>query len=528
MVGEAFLAGIATNFASDVLAAAYRGAQVRVKGPAEKRALERAFARALEGLAAEMTARQFPGQVPSRGEQQLLEEQLERFVRDPHIARLLVAVALEGKELPIGVLRQRLFDLGIDESTMLADFEATMIRFQLVLGAQLRESAGTAASPLFNMYVIGKLAALVERLGRLEQVLGDPGAAEQPPFGVPQLGSHFVGRDDEVRQLRDRLTGPRAQGDAERTFQVLTAMHGWPGVGKTTLAIRMAGDQLLREHFPDGVLWASLGGGGRTSIELASWVRQLRLPLDVLQAPRADMSRELTRALRDRRALLVIDDVWDPADARWFMVGGPGCATLVTTRLPEVAGSLARAASEVFPVSVLNATAALDLLGLLAPEVVARHQAASAELLRALEYLPLAIQVAGRLLQEESGAGWGVDDLLTELRAGARLLSASAPADTAVAGGPVPTVSALLRRSTDQLSDEDRLRFAYLGAFKSRPATFDLEDIAYAWDSPRPRDAQETTLRLVRLGLLEPIGPGRYQMHSLLAVHACVLLEEAG
>jgi hypothetical protein len=411
---------------------------------------------------------------------------------------------------------------------MLADFEAAMIRFQLALGERLRESAGTAGSALFNMYATGKLTALVERLGRLEQVLGDPTAAESPPFGVPQLGSHFVGRDNEVMQLRDRLTQPCAATDAERTFQVLTAMHGWPGVGKTTLAIRMAGDPLLRERFPDGVLWASLGGGGRASIELESWARQLRLPAEVLQAPREDMRRELTRALRDRSTLLVIDDVWDVADARWFLVGGPRCATLVTTRLPEVAGSLARAASEVFPVSVLSEAAALELLRLLAPEVVDQHPVASAELLRAVEYLPLAIQVAGRLLQEESGAGWGVDDLLTELRAGARLLSASAPADTAMSGGPVPTVSALLRRSTDRLTDEDRLRFAYLGAFKARPATFDLEDIAYAWDSPRPRDAQETTLRLVRLGLLEPIGPGRYQMHSLLAVHACVLLEEAG
>ena len=152
------------------------------------------------------------------------------------------------------------------------------------------------------------------------------------------------------------------------------------------------------------------------------------------------------------------------------------------------------------------------------------HPAASNGLLLELEYLPLAIQVAGRLLHEEAGEDWGVEELLAELRAGARLLSANAPADTALAGGTIPTVSALLRRSTDRLSDEDRLRFAYLGAFAPRPATFDLENIAAQWDSPRPRDGIR---RLVRLGLLEPIGRGRFQMHSLLVMHAEALLEEA-
>lgn len=242
MVADAFLAGIATNLASDVLEAAYRRARVRAKGDAEKAALERAFVRALEGLAGEMATHRFPGPVLSRDEQQLLEEQLERFVGDRQVAELLVAVVLQGKELPIGVLRQRLYDLGLDESTMLADFEVTMIRFQLALGAQLQESAGTAGSLLFNLYVVGKLAALVERLGRLERVLGDPAAAEVPPFGVPQPGSHFVGRAGEIRQLRERFTERGAHGDTGRMLQILTAMHGWPGVGKTTSLARSNGD----------------------------------------------------------------------------------------------------------------------------------------------------------------------------------------------------------------------------------------------------------------------------------------------
>jgi hypothetical protein len=38
-----------------------------------------------------------------------------------------------------------------------------------------------------------------------------------------------------------------------------------------------------------------------------------------------------------KRMLLVVDDAWDVRAALSFKVGGPNCAHLVTTRIPEVA-----------------------------------------------------------------------------------------------------------------------------------------------------------------------------------------------
>lgn len=212
--------------------------------------------------------------------------------------------------------------------------------------------------------------------------------------------------------------------------------------------------------------------------------------------------------------------------ARPFRVGGEGSALVMTSRLNDVAVALAPTAADLYRLPVLSEEAGLEMLGKLAPEALAEEPEAARELVRDLEGLPLAIHVAGRLLHSEAHLGWGLRDLLEELRRGAALLEAPAPSDMRGAGlqGP-PTVAALLQRSTDSLDEEMRGRFAYLGLFVPKPATFDLEAMAVAWgiDDPRP-----TARQLVNRGLLEPVSGGRFQMHALLVLHARSLMETNG
>jgi hypothetical protein len=153
----------------------------------------------------------------------------------------------------------------------------------------------------------------------------------------------------------------------------------------------------------------------------------------------------------------------------------------------------------------------------LAPNVVLQHPDASRELVRELEGLPLAIQVAGHLLNVEASYGFDVSQLLVELRDGAKVIEAKAPADRSdLANETTPTVAALLQKSTERLDPLTRDCFAYLGAFAPKPATFDLEAMKDVWeiDDPKPIARQ-----LVDRGLLEPVG-GRFQMHALLVSHA--------
>src|SRR5579872_4366462 len=73
-----------------------------------------------------------------------------------------------------------------------------------------------------------------------------------PTLPSPLAGfDRLIGRDDILLQVRERLLAGRGVA--------LTAVHGLPGVGKTTLAVELAHDEAIRAHFQEGVLWAGLG-----------------------------------------------------------------------------------------------------------------------------------------------------------------------------------------------------------------------------------------------------------------------------
>jgi hypothetical protein len=223
--------------------------------------------------------------------------------------------------------------------------------------------------------------------------------------------------------------------------------------------------------------------------------------------------------------LLVIDDVWKAEDAVPFQVGGPHCATLITTRLNTVANSLAPVADNIYHLKVLKDEDALELLRQLAPVVVKQHSAECLILVQELEGLPLALQVAGRLLNTEASYGFDVTQLIDELREGAKLLDGTAPADrTDLVTETTPTIAALLQQSLDRLDENTKECYAYLGAFAPKPATFDMDAMKFVWQVEDPKPVIKT---LVGRGLLE-FAPelSRYQMHALLVMLAKSLLTD--
>jgi hypothetical protein len=278
------------------------------------------------------------------------------------------------------------------------------------------------------------------------------------------------------------------------------------------------------QQFPDGILWTSLGENPGLIAEISLWAEAFR----IIEPGRArkieETSAQLRAVLRERRMLLIIDDVWQTEHALPFHVAGQMSALIITSRLNDVASALAPTAADLYRLPVLTDSAGLELLRNLSPVTVVENPHEARELVRDLEGLPLAIQVAGRLLHIEGRLGWGVKELLAEMHTGAALLIAQAPRD--MLGGErmtSPTVVALLKRSTDLLDAETQRRFAYLGLFAPKPATFDLEAMGVAWDLPDPKPVARL---LVNRGLLEPISGGRFQMHALLVWHARALLEE--
>uniref|UniRef100_UPI004055D539 NB-ARC domain-containing protein n=1 Tax=Candidatus Electronema sp. TaxID=2698783 RepID=UPI004055D539 len=335
---------------------------------------------------------------------------------------------------------------------------------------------------------------------------------------LPVPPNLFIGRDNDMAALRQRLFG-------EPSTTLITSVRGWPGIGKTTLAAAMAHDAAVKKAFPDGVLWTALGMSPNPLAGLGQWL--LAFGDDPQRYQRIEeRQNRLAGLLRDRRMLLIIDDVWQAADAQPFLVGGQLCRTLLTTREPDVARKLGLPDKAVYRLLVLSEEDSIELIRQLSPESVAQDQQGVRRLVQELEGLPLALQIAGRLLAAEAALGWGVSDLLDELAEGTRLLQEAAPADrTDLSSQTTPTVAVLLRKSTDRLDALTQKQFAFLGVFAPKPATFDRAAIAAAWGVD---DLRPAIRELEKRGLLEPYqedGEVRFQMHALLTVHAKTMWE---
>jgi hypothetical protein len=230
-------------------------------------------------------------------------------------------------------------------------------------------------------------------------------------------------------------------------------------------------------------------------------------------------SARIAAVLREKRLLLLVDDVWQTEHFNAFRIGGNSCGMVATTRATSVANAISAMPSSVYRLDVLAFEVGMDLLKRIVPEALDAWPQETADLVRALEGLPLAIRVAGHLLKAEMSYGLDIHDLVSEIKETSKILESTAPADRLdPQSGTIPSVATLLEKSTARLDEAARRCFSLLGALTSEPAQFDLGVLGALWETDDPRP---TVKRLVDLGLLEPIQrTGRYQMHSLLMQHA--------
>lgn len=365
-------------------------------------------------------------------------------------------------------------------------------------------------------------ARLVEALAGWRGASGappEPAPAAAPAVHLaPPAPPLLIGREADQQRLLARL------GVASGGARAVTVVRGWPGVGKTTMVTALAHDPRVSARF-EGVLWASLGEAGSPLSELGGWLRELG---DGLGPPPDSIETAVARVrarLAGRRYLLIVDDVWEAEAAAPFKAAAAGSPLLFTTRFPAVARELAPVPEDEYRLEQLDDERGFELFSQLAPTVSRQHPADSRLLITALEGLPLALRVAGRLLEAEVRLGWGVADLFAEVTSGTALLGEKAPDDRwDPATGVIPTVGLLLRKSSDRLDPDTRERFALLGAFAPKPATFDLPAMAFVWEVA---DARPTARMLADRGLLEPIlGSDRFQMHAVLVMHARSLLTD--
>ncbi|MGI5402568.1 tetratricopeptide repeat protein [Streptomyces sp. CA-135486] len=331
-------------------------------------------------------------------------------------------------------------------------------------------------------------SAAARRRSLLEQSFGH----------LPDPEGPFAGRRDEMTQIAQWVHAARASTETKPTIVVL---HGEPGAGRTTLAVRAS--HHLKDQFR-GACIVDLRGDGDQPLSTRDALLHL---LNRLGAPREQLLfRERSSPEQQVRRLselyhqhltglpvtVVLDDASDPAQVRTLVPERSDSLVLVTARGPLDLPDDIPAWVHQLPVDALDPAGAEELLRASAEEPSSGpYDAQSADAVRELcGGLPLALRIAGSSLGSRTAHQLAAD------------LAAYGPVD--------PVERALWLRYTDQPEQARRLlrRLALAGRASLGAAA------AAALLATDEQESERLLTALADTGLIDHVRASRYRLHD--------------
>lgn len=340
------------------------------------------------------------------------------------------------------------------------------------------------------------LAVWQQRLADADATGPSRAAHATRPAELPAVGAGFAGRAEDLAVVG------RILGSGSR----LLVLVGPPGVGKSSLALRIAHERAAR--FPDGQLFAVLRGAhadpAPPETVLQRFLGALGVPDDERRGSVDDLAARFRTAVAHRKLLILLDDARDAAQVRPLLPGGAGCLVLVTSRrlVTELPGAA---------VHTLGGLDEAEGVALLAAAVGAQRvdadPEAAARIVRLCGGLPLAVRIAGSRLRARPA--WTVADLAARLDDERRRLDELRMGDAAV--------RSTFATSYRELSTVDQLVFRRVGSHPGRVFTAGAAAALAGMPQPAVVAALE---RLVDTHLVETPAPDRYWFHDLLRLFA--------
>ncbi|WP_165634737.1 NB-ARC domain-containing protein [Thermostaphylospora chromogena] len=330
---------------------------------------------------------------------------------------------------------------------------------------------------------------------------------------APRMPAQLVARPDKMRQIA-RQVRPGGQP---------VAVVGMGGVGKSTLAAGLWRIQRrtpaevwrvwrLRRRFRHGVTWLDVNPGQDPVVLLADLARRLGVEETGFTTVKAGRD-VLAAALRRRRVLMVVDNVWEPAPVQALLGLGPRCGLVFTTREKHIATTVGAISVEV---DALSETQALELLSLWSGRRVSQLPAEARQVCARVGNLALGVAMAGAMAAQDRSFA----DVLALLDHGLDRVRADLDPEY-----PYRSLLAAIEASLTSLSEEDQDRYARLAVFAGR-GPFSRAAAERLW-GPELSSAEVGDLLadLMNRSLLTSAGEGWYVAHDL---HYDVMISRLG
>jgi tetratricopeptide (TPR) repeat protein/DNA-binding SARP family transcriptional activator len=384
------------------------------------------------------------------------------------------------------------FDEEIARALMISLFRLGRPKDALQVGRDISErcaEAGMQPSP--------ELRDVHTRILRGDTGLGvtpayrSSGQVGQPNTLLPD-NPDFVGRAEETELL---TVGCKVN------TPLLEVIEGAAGVGKTTLALRVA--HRMTARYPDAQLFLSFPGDGSRGVAeaLDRLLRMLGVSATRIPSETDERARLWRAEMAHRRSVIVLDDVPSPAEVTPIVLPAGDSLTIVTSR--QHADWPGQRTLRLEPLGTADS---VTLLWRAADPAAEQDAGKMAEAARLCGGWPLALRVAASRLRERDG---DLDNLIDELK--------DVHAGLADSGETARRIFSAFAFTYRQLTAKNKRVFRILGA---SPCTELGLDAAAALTGETRASVADAITELSSHCLIECTPAERFQFHDLVRSYA--------